>query len=123
MTGEPLWNEVAAEKIVTVMRFSVPKNAGRRQLMSPRSNKKRVRKKISIFRGKWVVHNDPVNLMSYVTMVFSGSSVTRGRKPSTICWRAPQRAFNLVERNARARRTLCAAIARYLLLATLEKAG
>ena len=39
-----------------------------------------------------VVHNDPVNLMTYVTMVFQGCLVIRAKKPSGICSKSINRA-------------------------------
>src|SRR5216117_3151979 len=70
MTGKPLWNEVAAEKIVTVMRFFVPRNAGPSTVDQPTIEQETRSKEDVDLPWQVVVHNDPVNLMSYVTMVF-----------------------------------------------------
>ena len=70
MTGEPLWKEVATGKIVTVMRFSVPKNAGPSTVDEPTIEQETRSKEDIDLPWQVVVHNDPVNLMSYVTMVF-----------------------------------------------------
>ena len=51
-----------------------------------------------------VVHNDPVNLMTYVTMVFQKVFGYERKK-------AEQHMLEFVERHARARGTLCATTA------------
>jgi len=68
-----------------------------------------------------VVHNDPVNLMSYVTMVFQkvfGYSRDRATKHMLEVHHLGR---SIVERRPRTGRTICPAAAWLLLQATLEK--
>ena len=125
MTGEPLWNEVATEKIVTVMRFSVPKNAGPSTVDEPTIEQETRSKEDIDLPWQVVVHNDPRQSDELRDNgVSSGSSVTRVRKPSAICWRC-------ITKGVRSCGAECASVRElyvqqlhgYLLLATLEKAG
>src|SRR5438067_13594486 len=70
MTGKPLWNEVAADKIVTGMRFFVPRDAGPWAVDEPRIEKETRSKEDVDLPWQVVVHNDRVNLLTYGTMVF-----------------------------------------------------
>src|SRR2546430_9451948 len=70
MSAEPLWEEVAMAKNVTVTTFPIWRNAGPSTVDKPTIKKETHSKENLDLPWQVVVHNDPVNLMSYVTMVF-----------------------------------------------------
>src|SRR6201993_4482377 len=68
MSVEPLWAEVAVPFIAEIA--AVPKNAGTSTVGVPTIEKETAAEEALDVPWQVVVHNDPVNLMSYVTMVF-----------------------------------------------------
>src|SRR2546430_6956763 len=70
MNAEPLWEEVAMAKNVTVTTFPIWRNAGPSTVDKPTIKKETRSKENLDLPWQVVVHNDPVNLMTYVTMVF-----------------------------------------------------
>jgi ATP-dependent Clp protease adaptor protein ClpS len=124
MTGEPLWTEVAAEKIVTVMRFSVPKNAGPSTVDEPTIEQETRSKEDIDLPWQVVVHNDPVNLMSYVTMVFQRVFGYPREKAEHHMLEVHHKGRSILWSGMRERGELYVQqLHGYLLLATLEKAG
>jgi len=122
MTGVPLWNEVAAEKIMTVMRFSVPKNTGPSTVDEPTIEKETRSKEDVDLPWQVVVHNDPVNLMSYVTMVFQRVFGYPREKAERHMLEVHHKGRSILWSGMRERAELYVQqLHGYLLLATLEK--
>jgi ATP-dependent Clp protease adaptor protein ClpS len=70
MSAEPLCEEVAMDKDVAIIMFPIWKNAGPSTIDKPTIEKETRSEEDLDLPWQVVVHNDPVNLMSYVTMVF-----------------------------------------------------
>ena len=68
MSAEPLWAEVVRPLIAGIT--VIPKNAAPSTVGAPTIEKETAAEEELDLPWHVVVHNDPVNLMSYVTMVF-----------------------------------------------------
>ena len=112
------------KKIVTVMRFSVPKNAGPSTVDAPTIEKETRSKEDVDLPWQVVVHNDPVNLMSYVTMVFQRVFGYPREKAERHMLEVHHNGRSILWSGMRERGELYVQqLHGYLLLATLEKAG
>lgn len=123
MNVEPLWEKVAIAKTAAVPTFPVWKNAGTSTVDKPAIESETQEKEDLDLPWQVVVHNDPVNLMSYVTMVFQRVfgyprekaerhmlEVHNGR---SVLWAGMRERAELYVQQLHG----------YLLLATLEKAA
>ena len=112
------------KNIVTVMRFSVPKNAGPSTVDAPTVEKETRSKEDVDLSWQVVVHNDPVNLMSYVTMVFQRVFGYPREKAERHMLEVHNNGRSILWSGVRERGELYVQqLHGYLLLATLEKAG
>jgi ATP-dependent Clp protease adaptor protein ClpS len=112
------------KNIVTVMRFSVPKNAGPSTVDVPTIEKETRSKEDVDLPWQVVVHNDPVNLMSYVTMVFQRVFGYPREKAERHMLEVHHNGRSILWSGMRERGELYVQqLHGYLLLATLEKAG
>jgi ATP-dependent Clp protease adaptor protein ClpS len=124
MNGKPLWNEVAMAQSRTVLPVSVPKNAGPSTVGEPTIEKETRPKEDVDLPWQVVVHNDPVNLMSYVTMVFQRVFGYPREKAERHMLEVHHRGRSILWSGMRERAELYVQqLHGYLLLATLEKAG
>ena len=109
MSAEPLAAEVAVPLIPDLVR---PKSAGPSTIGAPTIEEETRAEEALDLPWHVVVHNDPVNLMSYVTMVFQRVFGYPRDKAETHVRSASERTFDFMERHAGTSRTLCAATAR-----------
>ena len=111
MSVEPLCAEVAGPLIAGVA--ILPKDATPSTIGAPTIEKETRAEEALDLPWQVVVHNDPVNLMSYVTMVFQRVfGYPREKAERHMLEVHQQRTFDFMERHAGTRRTLCAATAR-----------
>ena len=124
MRVEPLWNEVAIVQSGVVVMGSIPENTGPPTVDDPTIEKEtRAQEEVDL---PWqvVVHNDPVNLMSYVTMVFQRVFGYPREKAETHMLEVHHKGRSILWSGMRERAELYVQqLHGYLLLATLEKAG
>jgi len=124
MSAEPLCAEVAMDRGEAITTFPIWKNAGPSTVDKPTIEKETRSEEDLDLPWQVVVHNDPVNLMSYVTMVFQrvfGYPRERAEKHMlevhhngrSILWSGMRERAELYVQQLHG----------YLLLATLEKAG
>jgi ATP-dependent Clp protease adaptor protein ClpS len=124
MSAEPLWNKVAMVQNGVVMTGSVPKNAGPPTIDKPTIEKETRSQEDVDLPWQVVVHNDPVNLMSYVTMVFQRVFGYPREKAERHMLEVHQKGRSVLWSGVRERAELYVQqLHGYLLLATLEKAG
>jgi ATP-dependent Clp protease adaptor protein ClpS len=124
MRAKPLRDEAALVQNAVVMPFPILQNAGSTTLDQPTVEHETHPEEHLDLPWQVVVHNDPVNLMSYVTMVFQrvfGYPRERAErhmlevhhKGRSILWSGMRERAELYVQQLHG----------YLLLATLEKAG
>jgi ATP-dependent Clp protease adaptor protein ClpS len=124
MSAEPLWNKVAMVQNGMVMTGSVPKNAGPPTIDKPTIEKETRSQEDVDLPWQVVVHNDPVNLMSYVTMVFQRVFGYPREKAERHMLEVHHKGRSVLWSGMRERAELYVQqLHGYLLLATLEKAG
>jgi ATP-dependent Clp protease adaptor protein ClpS len=124
MSAEPLWNKVAMVQNGMVMTGSVPKNAGPPTMDKPTIEKETRSQEDVDLPWQVVVHNDPVNLMSYVTMVFQRVFGYPREKAERHMLEVHHKGRSVLWSGMRERAELYVQqLHGYLLLATLEKAG
>jgi ATP-dependent Clp protease adaptor protein ClpS len=122
MSGEPLWKEVAMAEDAAVTAFSAPNNAGPPMVDEPTIEKETRSKEDVDLPWQVVVHNDPVNLMSYVTMVFQRVFGYPREKAERHMLEVHHKGRSILWSGMRERAELYVQqLHGYLLLATLEK--
>jgi len=122
MSGKPLWKEVAMAEDAAVTAFSAPKNAGPPMVDEPTIEKETRSKEDVDLPWQVVVHNDPVNLMSYVTMVFQRVFGYPREKAERHMLEVHHKGRSILWSGMRERAELYVQqLHGYLLLATLEK--
>ena len=106
------------------MTGSVPKNAGPPTIDKPTIEKETRSQEDVNLPWQVVVHNDPVNLMSYVTMVFQRVFGYPREKAERHMLEVHHKGRSVLWSGMRERAELYVQqLHGYLLLATLEKAG
>jgi len=106
------------------MTGSVPKNAGPPTIDKPTIEKETRSQEDVDLPWQVVVHNDPVNLMSYVTMVFQRVFGYPREKAERHMLEVHQKGRSVLWSGMREHAELYVQqLHGYLLLATLEKAG
>ena len=124
MSVEPLWEKVAIAKGAAVPKFSVWKNAGTSTVDKPTIESETQSKEELDLPWQVVVHNDPVNLMSYVTMVFQRVFGYPREKAERHMLEVHHKGRSVLWTGMRERAELYVQqLHGYLLLATLEKAA
>jgi ATP-dependent Clp protease adaptor protein ClpS len=124
MSVKPLWNKVAMVQNGVVMTGSVPKNAGPPTIDKPAIEKETRSQEDVDLPWQVVVHNDPVNLMSYVTMVFQRVFGYPREKAERHMLEVHHKGRSVLWSGMRERAELYVQqLHGHLLLATLEKAG
>jgi ATP-dependent Clp protease adaptor protein ClpS len=123
MSGKPLWNEVAIAQSAAGITFSASKNAGPATISEPTIEKETQAEEDVDLPWQVVVHNDPVNLMSYVTMVFQRVFGYPREKAERHMLEVHHKGRSILWSGMRERAELYVQqLHGYLLLATLEKA-
>jgi ATP-dependent Clp protease adaptor protein ClpS len=124
MSAEPLCEEVAMDKDVAIIMFPIWKNAGPSTIDKPTIEKETRSEEDLDLPWQVVVHNDPVNLMSYVTMVFQRVFGYPREKAERHMLEVHHNGRSILWSGMRERAELYVQqLHGYLLLATLEKAG
>jgi ATP-dependent Clp protease adaptor protein ClpS len=116
--------EVAMDKSVAITTFPAWKNAGPSTIDKPTIEKETRSEEDLDLPWQVVVHNDPVNLMSYVTMVFQRVFGYPREKAERHMLEVHHQGRSILWSGMRERAELYVQqLHGYLLLATLEKAG
>jgi ATP-dependent Clp protease adaptor protein ClpS len=124
MSAEPLWEEVAIAESATVSTVPVWENAGPATVDKPTIEEETRSKEDLDLPWHVVVHNDPVNLMSYVTMVFQRVFGYPREKAERHMLEVHHEGRSVLWTGMRERAELYVQqLHGYLLLATLEKTG
>ena len=124
MSAEPLCPEVAMDKGESITTFPIWKNAGPSTVDKPTIEKETRSEEDLDLPWQVVVHNDPVNLMSYVTMVFQRVFGYPREKAERHMLEVHHNGRSILWSGMRERAELYVQqLHGYLLLATLEKAG
>ena len=124
MSAEPLCEEVAMDKDVAIIMFPIWKNTGPSTIDKPTIEKETRSEEDLDLPWQVVVHNDPVNLMSYVTMVFQRVFGYPREKAERHMLEVHHNGRSILWSGMRERAELYVQqLHGYLLLATLEKAG
>ena len=124
MSAEPLCEEVAMDKDVAIIMFPIWKNAGPSTIDKPTIEKETRSEEDLDLPWQVIVHNDPVNLMSYVTMVFQRVFGFPREKAERHMLEVHHNGRSILWSGMRERAELYVQqLHGYLLLATLEKAG
>jgi len=124
MSAEPLAEEVAMDKSVAIIMSPVWRNAGSLTVDKPIIEKESRSEEDLDIPWQVVVHNDPVNLMSYVTMVFQRVFGYPREKAERHMLEVHHKGRSILWSGMRERAELyIQQLHGYLLLATLEKAG
>jgi ATP-dependent Clp protease adaptor protein ClpS len=124
MSAEALGREVAMDKSVAIATFPIWKNAGSSTVDKPTIEKETRSEEDLDLPWQVVVHNDPVNLMSYVTMVFQRVFGYPREKAERHMLEVHHKGRSILWSGMRERAELYVQqLHGYLLLATLEKAG
>ena len=124
MSAEPLCEGVAMDKDVAIIMFPIWKNAGPSTIDKPTIEKETRSEEDLDLPWQVVVHNDPVNLMSYVTMVFQRVFGYPREKAERHMLEVHHNGRSILWSGMRERAELYVQqLHGYLLLATLEKAG
>ncbi len=124
MSGKPLWNEVAIAQNAAGITFSAPKNAGPSTIGEPTIERETRTEEDVDLPWQVVVHNDPVNLMSYVTMVFQRVFGYPREKAERHMLEVHHKGRSILWSGMRERAELYVQqLHGHLLLATLEKTG
>ena len=119
MNAEPLSAEVAGDLIAEIVR---PKSAGTSTVGAPTIEKETRAEEALDVPWHVVVHNDPVNLMSYVTMVFQRVFGYLRDKAKKHMLEVHQKGRSILWSGMRERAELYVQqLHGYLLLATIEK--
>ena len=122
MSARPLCDKVAMIRSALVTTFSVPKNAGPPTVSDPTIEKETRSQEEVDLPWQVVVHNDPVNLMSYVTMVFQRVFGYPREKAERHMLEVHHKGRSILWSGMRERAELYVQqLHGYLLLATLEK--
>ena len=118
MSAEPPWDDVA------IAPFPIWQNAGPSTVDQPAIEKETSSEEELDLPWQVVVHNDPVNLMSYVTMVFQRVFGYPREKAERHMLEVHHQGRSILWSGMRERAELYVQqLHGYLLLATLEKAG
>jgi ATP-dependent Clp protease adaptor protein ClpS len=124
MSVEPLLNKVAMVQNGVVMTGSVPKNAAPPTIDKPTIEKETRAQEDVDLPWQVIVHNDPVNLMSYVTMVFQRVFGYPREKAEKHMLEVHHKGRSILWSGMRERAELYVQqLHGYLLLATLERTG
>jgi ATP-dependent Clp protease adaptor protein ClpS len=124
MSVEPLWEKVAIAKGAAVPKFRVWKNAETSTVDTPTIESETQSKEELDLPWQVVVHNDPVNLMSYVTMVFQRVFGYPREKAERHMLEVHHKGRSVLWTGMRERAELYVQqLHGYVLLATLEKAA
>ncbi len=124
MSKEPLSEEVAMDKSLAAATLPVWKNAGPSTVDNPTIEKETRSEEDLDLPWQVVVHNDPVNLMSYVTMVFQRVFGYPRKKAERHMLEVHHNGRSILWSGMRERAELYVQqLHGYLLLATLEKVG
>ena len=124
MSTEPLSEEVAMDKSAAATALPVWKNAGPSTVDKPTIEKETRSEEDLDLPWQVVVHNDPVNLMSYVTMVFQRVFGYPREKAERHMLEVHHNGRSILWSGMRERAELYVQqLHGYLLLATLEKDG
>jgi ATP-dependent Clp protease adaptor protein ClpS len=124
MSAEPLYPEVAMDKGEAITTFPIWKNAGPSTVDKPTIEKETRSEEDLDLPWQVVVHNDPVNLMSYVTMVFQRVFGYPRERAERHMLEVHHNGRSILWSGMRERAELYVQqLHGYLLLATLEKAG
>jgi len=124
MSAEPLCAEVAMDKGEAITTFPIWKNAGPSTVDKPTIEKETRSEEDLDLPWQVVVHNDPVNLMSYVTMVFQRVFGYPRERAERHMLEVHHNGRSILWSGMRERAELYVQqLHGYLLLATLEKAG
>jgi ATP-dependent Clp protease adaptor protein ClpS len=112
------------DKNVAITTFPISKNAGPSTIDKPTIERETRSKEDLDLPWQVVVHNDPVNLMSYVTMVFQRVFGYPREKAERHMLEVHHNGRSILWSGMRERAELYVQqLHGYLLLATLEKAG
>ena len=124
MSAKPLWDEVAMAQSAANTPFPVTKNAGPTTVDQPMIEHETRPEEDLDLPWQVVVHNDPVNLMTYVTMVFQRVFGYPREKAERHMLEVHQKGRSVLWSGMRERAELYVQqLHGYLLLATLEKTG
>jgi ATP-dependent Clp protease adaptor protein ClpS len=124
MSAKPLRNEVARGQSAAITPFPVWENAGSTTVDQPTIEHETRPEQDLDLPWQVVVHNDPVNLMSYVTMVFQRVFGYPREKAERHMLEVHHKGRSILWSGMRERAELYVQqLHGYLLLATLEKAG
>jgi ATP-dependent Clp protease adaptor protein ClpS len=124
MSLEPLLEKVAMAQSAAITPFPLWNNAGPLTVGEPAIEKQTRSKEDVDLPWQVVVHNDPVNLMSYVTMVFQRVFGYPREKAERHMLEVHHRGRSILWSGMREHAELYVQqLHGYLLLATLEKAG
>jgi ATP-dependent Clp protease adaptor protein ClpS len=124
MSAEPLWRGGGMDKGVAITTFPIWKNAGPSTVDKPTIEKEPRSEEDLDLPWQVVVHNDPVNLMSYVTMVFQRVFGYPREKAERHMLEVHHKGRSILWSGMRERAELYVQqLHGYLLLATLEKVG
>ena len=124
MSAKPLWDEVAMLQSAAITPFRIWQNAGRTTVDQPTIEHETRPEEDLDLPWQVVVHNDPVNLMTYVTMVFQRVFGYPREKAERHMLEVHQKGRSVLWSGMRERAELYVQqLHGYLLLATLEKAG
>src|SRR5256712_3937889 len=124
MSTEQLSEEVAMDKSLADATLPVWKNAGPSTVDNPTIEKETRSEEDLDLPWQVVVHNDPVNLMSYVTMVFQRVFGYPREKAERHMLEVHHNGRSILWSGMRERAELYVQqLHGYLLLATLEKVG
>jgi ATP-dependent Clp protease adaptor protein ClpS len=116
--------EVAMDKNVAITMFPIWKNSGSATVDKPTVEKETSSEEDLDLPWQVVVHNDPVNLMNYVTMVFQRVFGYPREKAERHMLEVHHNGRSILWSGMRERAELYVQqLHGYLLLATLEKAG
>ena len=124
MSARPLWEEVAMAQSAAITPFPVTKNTGPATVDRPTIEHETRPEEDVDLPWQVVVHNDPVNLMTYVTMVFQRVFGYPREKAERHMLEVHQKGRSVLWSGMRERAELYVQqLHGYLLLARLEKAG
>jgi len=124
MSAKPLWDEVAMLQSAAITPFRIWQNAGPTTVDQPTIEHETRPEEDLDLPWQVVVHNDPVNLMTYVTMVFQRVFGYPREKAERHMLEVHQKGRSVLWSGMRERAELYVQqLHGYLLLATLEKTG
>ena len=124
MRAKPLRDEVALVQNAVITPFPILENAGATTVDQPTIQHETRSEEDLDLPWQVVVHNDPVNLMSYVTMVFQRVFGYPREKAERHMLEVHHKGRSILWSGMRERAELYVQqLHAYLLLATLEKAG